>query len=93
MSDLKSHLSEYLELAQAGEEVIITSRQRPIASLRGVPRDAPEGLRRLIAAGHVTWNGEKPKGASCRLPEGGPSLSDMVIEDRGCLCTWTPPRL
>jgi prevent-host-death family protein len=81
--DLKSHLSEYLEMAQAGEEVIITSRQRPIASLRGVPPSAPEGLRRLIAAGLVSWNGEKPKGASCRLTDGGPAMSDMVIEDRG----------
>jgi prevent-host-death family protein len=40
VSKLKASLSEYLAKAQAGEEVVITSRNRPIARL--LPAAPPE---------------------------------------------------
>jgi prevent-host-death family protein len=49
VTDLRSHLPEYLRRASAGEEVRITSRGRVIASL--VPaRDAREEARAALAA-------------------------------------------
>ncbi len=41
IADLKAHLSEYLDAAKAGEEVVVTERGRPVARLG--PVGAAEG--------------------------------------------------
>jgi prevent-host-death family protein len=40
VGELKAHLSEYLQRARAGEEVVITDRGRPIARLAPLSGDA-----------------------------------------------------
>ena len=81
---LKAHLSRCVAQASAGEVIVITSHNRPVARLTGVPAAAPCGLQAMIASGAATWSGRKPAlSAPVRLAPGGTSLSDMVIEDRG----------
>ncbi len=82
--ELKSGLSRYLKAALAGEEVVVTSRRKPIARFVAMPR-APAGL--LPIAG-VTWSSEPPDfdDAGARLPTlngPGPTLSDLVLAGRG----------
>jgi prevent-host-death family protein len=88
--EMKNNLSKYLKRAQAGEEVIVTDRGRPVARLGPVvrheavsPEDAVARLRgcpliRPAKAG-------KPKGA--RRPivwkPGEKRLSDLLLADRG----------
>ncbi|MEQ1438916.1 type II toxin-antitoxin system prevent-host-death family antitoxin [Fontimonas sp. SYSU GA230001] len=86
--ELKARLSHYLAEARRGRPVEITSHRRVVARLVGVPEatgtgSLDEAVARLIAEGKATWSGGKPKGAALRLSPGGPSLSDIVIEDRG----------
>ncbi len=87
--ELKAHLSRLLARARAGEEIEVRSHNTPIARIVGIPPAAdgslPEGIRRLIAEGALTWgNGGKLEDfAPLRLPSGGKSMSDIVIEDRG----------
>jgi prevent-host-death family protein len=82
--ELKAQLSRCVARASAGEVIVITSHNKPVARLTGVPTAAPAGLQALIARGAVTWSGRKPVlGAPVRLTPGGVSLSEMVIEDRG----------
>jgi len=82
--ELKAHLSRCIAQARAGEVIVITSHNRPVARLTGVPAPAPSGLQAMIASGAATWSGRKPVlSAPVRLAPGGRSLSDMVIEDRG----------
>ncbi len=53
VSDLKAHLSAWLEAVQRGEEVVVTDRGRPVATLtpiRGLEGE-DERTVRLIAAG------------------------------------------
>jgi prevent-host-death family protein len=38
--DLKAQLSQYLERARAGEDVVITSRGRPVARLLAISETA-----------------------------------------------------
>ncbi|MES0874669.1 type II toxin-antitoxin system Phd/YefM family antitoxin [Sinimarinibacterium thermocellulolyticum] len=82
--ELKARLSHYLAQARRGRPIEITSHRRVVAKLIGVsPHDEANGLARYIAEGKATWNGGKPQGGAVRLPPGGKSLADIVIEDRG----------
>ena len=85
--DLKTHLSQWLARAQAGEVVEITSHRRPIARIMAVQQAVPAStnpLERAIAAGSVSWNGRKPLlPPAVTLRGEGQRVSDIVIEDRG----------
>jgi len=77
-------LSHLLSQAQAGHPIEVTSHQKVIARIIGVPDDATEGLRQLIASGAASWRGGKPKGASIQIAHGNrPGLTEGIIEDRG----------
>lgn len=85
--DLKTHLSEWLGRVQAGEEVEVTSHRKPIARITAVKPAAPapaSPLQRAINAGVISWNGQNPViPPPVKLNDGGPLMSDIVIEDRG----------
>ena len=85
--DLKTHLSEWLARAQAGEVVEVTSHRKPIARITAV-KPANSGitspLQKAIDAGLISWNGEKPNlPPPVKLRGQRKLLSDIVIEDRG----------
>ena len=50
---LKAHLSEYIDAAKAGEEIIVTDRNKPVARLGpvGAPLRRDAQLTGLIRAG------------------------------------------
>jgi prevent-host-death family protein len=85
--EFKARLSHYLAKAREGETVEITSHRKVIARVTEVPRE-PEwakqhpGMWQLVRSGQATWNGGKPKGAKIRVPGGGKTISEMVLEDR-----------
>ena len=85
--DLKTHLSEWLARAQAGEVVEVTSHRKPIARITAVSQPNPASLGPLqeaINAGIISWNGKKPVLPSpVPLRGSGILTSAMVIEDRG----------
>lgn len=82
--ELKSGLSRLLSLAQGGEVIEVTSHNKPIARIVGIPPQADEGLRRLMATGALSWRGGKPRFAPLvELASGGTLVSQMVLEDRG----------
>ena len=85
--ELKSGLSRYLQQARAGQTVVVTSHDRPVARIVGVvPADA-SGVERLLCSGAATWSGRKPELlpllALSALSGASQSLSLSVIEDRG----------
>ncbi len=81
--EFKSHLSSYLARAQRGEEIVVTSHNRPVARVSGLTAGLPPGISAMLASGQAEWHGGKPAGARIKLAIQGKSLSDMVIEDRG----------
>ena len=85
--DLKTHLSEWLARAQAGEVVEVTSHRKPIARITAVkPADSgiTSPLQKAIDAGLISWNGQKPNlPPPVKLRGQEKLLSDIVIEDRG----------
>lgn len=54
--DAKTHFSEYVSRAEAGEEVIITRHNKPVAKIvplhaKAVPRKIPKFVQRTFAMG------------------------------------------
>lgn len=84
--ELKNHLSRVLDLAQRGESVEVTSRNKPVARIVGIAPQADPGLRRLIASAALSWPGGKPELARpvSLHPHVGPELGQMVLEERAC---------
>lgn len=84
--DLKTHLSQWLARAQAGEVVEVTSHRRSIARITAVkPVEAVSAnpLQNAMDAGIVSWNGQKPVfPPPVRLGGAGKRVSEMVLEDR-----------
>ena len=81
--ELRENLSTWLDRVQAGDEVVVTSRGKPVAQL--VPVGHKSKLQRLIEEGKVT-PASRPKTPIDRsqLPVAPPgvSLSDILIEMR-----------
>lgn len=88
--ELRNSLSEYLKRAQAGEDVVITSRGQAVARLTPIPPDTgrpatpAELQQRLRTIPGVRLAKGKPKGATrpLQLKPGEKTLSDIVREDR-----------
>lgn len=81
--ELKANLSRVLLRAQEGEVIEITSHNRPIARITGVPLQANSGVRALIADGSLSWSGGKPRLAPpLEVAPHGTPVSRMVLEDR-----------
>ena len=85
--DLKTHLSEWLARAQAGEVVEVTSHRKPIAritAVKSVDSGFTSPLQKAIDAGLISWNGQKPVfPPPIKLSGQGKLISEIVIEDRG----------
>ncbi len=86
IEDLRERLSEYLQNVRDGEALVVTEDGRAIARIEPVNDDEtlPEGLRQMIAEGLLDWSGKMPKLPKSRikLRGPGPTLSDIVIENR-----------
>ena len=88
---LKSGLSAYLAKARTGTTLTITSHRKAIARMAGVAtapsQGVPDELAQLVADGKLTpGNGilltlDLPP--PVRLSADGPSVSEMVLQDRG----------
>jgi prevent-host-death family protein len=81
--EMKDHLSEYLRRVRSGEQVVITDRGRPVATLVGVEEGASENLaRNLVRTGIGEWSGGKPKGLADPPCVEGRRAAEAVVEDR-----------
>jgi len=77
--DLRDHLSRYLERVQAGEELTVTDRGRPVARL--VPVDSANTFDRLVAEGLVVPAATRGRSRPTTRVAAGP-VSELVAEQR-----------
>jgi prevent-host-death family protein len=77
--DLHDRLSEHLERVQAGSEIVITRRGRPIARLSAIDTDDP--LDDLVRRGLVTVPKAPRRPVGPRVKASG-SVSDLVADQR-----------
>jgi prevent-host-death family protein len=79
--DLKNNLSRYLGQVEAGIEVVVTDRGRPIARLNSIADEPTDKLAALIDAGLVRPPTSKVRQRPVPLRASG-SVSELVAEQR-----------
>jgi len=83
MNELKAGLASYVARARAGEVIEITSHNKPVARMSGLPTADDSGIQRLVLRGAASWGGGKPAlEPAVTLGDEGKSLSEIVLEDR-----------
>jgi len=76
--DLKNHLSQYLRRAQRGEEIVVTSHNRPVAKL--IPASSEEAGTQLS---RHAWLQELDKlREDLAMAANGKPMSQLVVEMR-----------
>ncbi|HEU5418180.1 MAG TPA: type II toxin-antitoxin system prevent-host-death family antitoxin [Streptosporangiaceae bacterium] len=82
VTELRAHLSEWLDRVRAGDEVVITDRGIPVARLLGLNTTAT--LERLTADGVIgrPASGRRPRAAGQSRPRPARPVSDLVGEQR-----------
>ncbi len=81
--ELKANLSRVLARARAGELIEVTSHNKPVARIVGIPEAGDDGLRRLVGSGDLSWSGRKPEyQPPLDLGPSGVPVSRIVLEDR-----------
>lgn len=83
IKELKNKLSYYLRMIKKGEKVVITEREKAIATIVPVERvDEDSKLLSLVKEGFATWKGGKPAGSKQSIKITGKTVSEIVIDDR-----------
>lgn len=81
VAQLRRDLKRWLERAQAGEDVTITERGRPVARLSAA--DAPSALDRLVAEGRVSQpRRRRPSAGELSRVRAGDGASEYVVSER-----------
>jgi prevent-host-death family protein len=82
ITDLRMHLSEWLEQVRSGEEIIVTDHGVPVARLLGL--DATPVLERLTLEGVISRPllDEKIKAGSRPRPTPSASVADLLSAQR-----------
>ncbi len=79
--ELKSNLSAYLEKAQNGQTIIITSHGKPVAQLTPAREELMERVKALQAAGLISWSGKNPVVKKPKvINRSGKQVSDIYLE-------------
>lgn len=83
IKDLKNKLSYYLHKIKKGEKIVITEREKAIATIVPVERvEEDSKLLSLVKEGFATWKGGKPMGSKQPVKIKGKTISEIVIVDR-----------
>lgn len=82
VTDLRAHLSEWLDRARHGDEVVITDRGVPVARLLGLTTTAT--LERLTAEGVIGRSAATPRPRASGRPRPRPrrTVADIVSDQR-----------
>lgn len=83
VSDLRAHLSHWIDRARDGQDVIVTERGVPVARLAGV--DSTSTIERLTRNGVISTPaapGPRPSAADIHRVKASRNIADLVSEQR-----------
>jgi prevent-host-death family protein len=86
--ELRNNLSQYLRRLEKGERFTVTRRGKVLGTMEPVQKSQSEidaALWKMVREGKASWSGERfePPATRVKLIGEGPTLSEMIIEDRG----------
>lgn len=83
VSELRAHLSQWIERVQEGEEVVVTERGVPVARILGLA--TTPALEQLTQQGVIARPArrERPTAAGRLRPRSRRPVADVVTEHRG----------
>jgi len=81
--ELKARLSHYLDLAQGGQDVVVTEHGRPVARIVGIRLELPAHLASMAQRGELQ-PARRTRAALGALapPVAAGSLVDVLLEER-----------
>ena len=87
IASTKSHFSRLIELVKQGETILITERNKPVATLQPVGLESPAGLEALHASGLLAPPSkvlDLPAFLAAERPvlSSGASLAGAILEER-----------
>jgi prevent-host-death family protein len=83
IKELKNKLSHYLRQIKKGEKIVITEREKVIATIVPVERASEDSqLLSLVKEGFAVWKGGKPAGSEHPVKIKGKTVSEIIIEER-----------
>lgn len=82
VAELRQNLSRYLRRVEAGERLVVTDRNKPVAEL-GPPATTGSGLDRLLAEGRVSRPRRRGLPQALELDGDVDALSRALSEVRG----------
>jgi len=82
VTELRAHLSEWLDRVRAGDEVVVTDRGVPVARLLGLSATAT--LQRLAAEGVIGRDSSLPRPTATERPRprSRRPVSDVISDQR-----------
>jgi prevent-host-death family protein len=82
VTELRAHLSDWLERVRGGEEVVVTDRGVPVARLLGMSATAT--LQRLAADGVIgrDVSARRPTATGRERPRARQSASEIISDQR-----------
>ena len=82
VTELRTHLGDWLDLVRGGDAVVITDRGVPVARLVGL--DSTNAIERLTSEGMLSRPGPagRVKAAGRRRPRSKGSVADLVSKQR-----------
>jgi prevent-host-death family protein len=82
VTELRAHLSEWIDLVRDGNEVVITDRGTPVARIIGI--DATPVIDRLTNEGIISRPTEptRPVAGAKRRPRPSAPVADIISEQR-----------
>jgi prevent-host-death family protein len=82
VTELRAHLSEWLDRVRSGDEVVVTDRGIPVARLLGM--SATSTLQRLAADGVIGRDGSVPRPTATGRPRptARRPVSEVISEQR-----------
>ena len=82
VTELRAHLSRWIDIAREGNDVVITDRGTPVARIVGL--DSSSVIDRLTAEGVIARPGESSRPVAGDRPRPSPKrpVADIVSEQR-----------
>lgn len=82
LSELKTHLNEYVQRVKKGEKIAITERGKPVGWLVPVEPTQAQKVQTMLETGAATWSGKKLRPYQPAVSNTSNTLLSDIVSDQ-----------